>query len=876
MKLHLTALLYVPLFCGLLAINNAYAWVQESQTTEKVSNEDTGKADGAEQGNEAEQAPEEILAGHSYHGEVFNEGPRQAAYLMDGTGNVKFAVTSEVENVQAFIEQGVGQLHGFWFLEAERSFRQALTLDPECAIAYWGAAMANMGNRDRAKGFIEEAMERKDKASPREQKYIEALSTYLKDEAKEEADRRKRGLKYIEALENIVLDHPEDLEAKAFLALSLWEGRRDSLPVVSYHAASALLSEIFAENPKHPAHHYRIHLWDYRKPEKALEGAAWCGPAAPSIAHMWHMPGHIYSRLKRYEDACYQQEASARVDHAHMMRDRVLPDQINNFAHNNEWLIRNLIFVGRVNDALDLAKNMTELPRHPKYNELGRRGSANYGRQRLFNVLWKYQLWEEALELADTAYLEPSDREDEQVKRLKLIGSAWAATGDAENKDLVLAELNERIEKLEAEKTAAVEKAVEAFEKKEKETAEKEAAKKAEASENDEAKTDEAESKEAETSEPSAENEEDADQKKADEKRAKALEKAKNDATRSINSRLKKLRGAVGVIEGYVARHDEDYKKAWEKLKSDGEQDKAWVAELQYLAGEKEEAIKALRSQVDRRKNEVIPLAILASILEKDGQHDEANQVFEQLRDASTSIDLEHPLFSRLHPIAKRLNHGDIWLKEYAAADDLGPRPDLDELGPFRWQPSPAPSWTLVNAASEKKSLSDYKGKPVIVVFYLGYGCLHCVEQLQEFAPVMDKFTEAGIEMVAISSDDQEGLITGLKNFEGEMPIPLLANPDLSMFKEYRCFDDFENQPLHGTFIIDANGMVRWQDISYEPFMNHEFLLKESTRLLDQSSPSKSNLEAVSTRLAPQKPSQRPSGVRKTGRRHWLVRLVRP
>ncbi|MDP7376872.1 MAG: hypothetical protein QF516_02140, partial [Pirellulaceae bacterium] len=37
MKLHLTALLYVPLFCGLLAINNAYAWVQESQTTEKVA-----------------------------------------------------------------------------------------------------------------------------------------------------------------------------------------------------------------------------------------------------------------------------------------------------------------------------------------------------------------------------------------------------------------------------------------------------------------------------------------------------------------------------------------------------------------------------------------------------------------------------------------------------------------------------------------------------------------------------------------------------------------------------------------------------------------------------------------------------------------------
>ena len=67
---------------------------------------------------------------------------------------------------------------------------------------------------------------------------------------------------------------------------------------------------------------------------------------------MWHMPGHIYSKLKRYADAAWQQEASARVDHAHMIRARLMPDQIHNFAHNNEWLIRNLIFIGRVHDAL--------------------------------------------------------------------------------------------------------------------------------------------------------------------------------------------------------------------------------------------------------------------------------------------------------------------------------------------------------------------------------------------------------------------------------------------------------------------------------------------------------------------------------------------
>ena len=66
------------------------------------------------------------------------------------------------------------------------------------------------------------------------------------------------------------------------------------------------------------------------------------------------------------------------------------------------------------------------------------------------------------------------------------------------------------------------------------------------------------------------------------------------------------------------------------------------------------------------------------------------------------------------------------------------------------------------------------------------------------------------------------------------MAIPLVANPELDVFRAYRAYDDFEKKPLHGTFLIDAAGLVRWQDISYEPFMDADFLLKESQRLLSQ------------------------------------------
>ena len=64
-------------------------------------------------------------------------------------------------------------------------------------------------------------------------------------------------------------------------------------------------------------------------------------------------------------------------------------------------------------------------------------------------------------------------------------------------------------------------------------------------------------------------------------------------------------------------------------------------------------------------------------------------------------------------------------------------------------------------------------------------------------------------------------------------PFPLLADAEMNVFRTYRCYDDFEKAALHGTFVVDRNGLVRWQDISFEPFMDMDFLLKESVRLLN-------------------------------------------
>ena len=108
---------------------------------------------------EADASTDGPAAGHSYHGEAFNEGPRQAAVLIEGMSPIKFETSAKTPAAQKFIEQGIAQLHGFWYLEAERSFRQASKEDPELAIAYWGMTMANANNTERARAFMDKAME---------------------------------------------------------------------------------------------------------------------------------------------------------------------------------------------------------------------------------------------------------------------------------------------------------------------------------------------------------------------------------------------------------------------------------------------------------------------------------------------------------------------------------------------------------------------------------------------------------------------------------------------------------------------------------------------------------------------------------------------
>jgi peroxiredoxin len=716
-------------------------------------------------------------AGHSYHGEVFDEGPRQKAYLMGGTGNVHLAVTTRAPQAQAFFDQGLGQLHGFWYFEAERSFRQAAALDPDCAMAYWGMGMANWENEKRGRGFIERAIARKAKASRREQLWIDGLADYLKADNR---DRKAKKQQYLRSLEAIIQDCPEDgVEARAFLAVRLWQFKGE-LPLPSLQAVDALLDQVFAANPLHPAHHYRIHLWDDSKPARALGSAAKGGAAAPTIAHMWHMPGHTYAHLHRYADAAWQQEASSRADHAHMIRDRVLPDQIHNYAHNQEWLVRDLNFIGRSRDAVALAKNLIELPRHPRWNPPNQGGrSSGYGRARLLETLERFELWDEALALASSPYLEPTDVPAEQVKRLRLVGLAHAGKGDGAALQKDIAEL-EKLANPPAEKPAPKDKLV----------------------------------------------------PPADKKKPPAQAKRRRNREPSAEKALTELKGCAAQLAGKP-------KEALELFKKVPGLSKERLARAHLLAGDKAKA-EELAKQAAGAPNQVVPLAVHVEVLHACGKAREAGEAFERLRKLSGHIDnLEAPVFKRLAPVAKALGLPADWRRPATVAADFGERPPLDSIGPFLWRPPAAPSFALRDGEGKSASLADYRGRPVLVIFYLGHGCLHCVEQLNRFGPKAKEFADLGVSLVAISPEGPDELKKSRAAYRGQgaYPFRLLSGPKLEAFKTYRAYDDFENLPLHGTFLIDGQGLLRWHDVAAEPFNDVDFVLREAKRLLSLPAP---------------------------------------
>jgi len=257
------------------------------------------------------------------------------APLLKGLGNHSFKISSDIEGVQEYFDQGLIMAFAFNHAESARSFKAAQRLDPNCAICFWGEALARgpninvtsdgkavMSPENRIEAFkafkIAESL--KESASLKERDFIEALKTRYNGNPK--TSRVDLDLNYAKSMEDLYKKYPDDNDAASLYAEALmitmpWNyWAEDGNPKSDTVKVISTIERVLELDENHPlAIHLYIHAVEASSdPGRAEAAADRLGKLVPGAGHLVHMPSHIYWRVGRYKDASQANIEAAKVD----------------------------------------------------------------------------------------------------------------------------------------------------------------------------------------------------------------------------------------------------------------------------------------------------------------------------------------------------------------------------------------------------------------------------------------------------------------------------------------------------------------------------------------------------------------------------------
>lgn len=674
--------------------------------------------------------------------------------MIEGIGKSHFPITTANPEVQKWFDQGHTLLHSFWYFEAERAFRWCLKLEPENAMAWWGLSRASE-TPERGKKFLQEAVKRKHTVSDRERMYIEVSEiANLEDPLHPRTNDEKEEQSTL-AWERLIAKYPDDLEAKSLLAIaSMWRSSRT--------ATDMLLQSVLDKQPDHPgANHYRIHNWNDRIPEKALDASAAYGRIATGIGHALHMPGHIFSNVGMWHEAAISTDSATRGEKKYMRDQMTFPWNTWNYAHNANYLSYIQCQLGLAERAISGAKQMLTVSRNPEGRK-DRRGDSyihSQGKIALLRALIQFERWKE---LSDDKQFEWTDEVGDKANKHYALSLAHLGLGDIQNASASFEELLKLKE--DAEKSSAKQRYL--------------------------------------------------------------------TQVAEVRGRLALKRGED--LEGLASLAEAAKLEAKLRLQQN---DPPFYPVLLYniLGGAYLQqkspglAVKAFEMALNGVPNDGFALAGLVEAYSALGEKDKARTSMQRLLSVWGDGD----------PGLRWLEKARGSVPESASLKplDLSPRPQrnykamaLDAFGPNVWEPYSAPSLSALDSQGKSVTLEEYKGKNVVMVFYLGEECLHCLEQLDKVAKRRSEFAAADTEVLALSSADPAKNAASRKM--KDLPVRLLSDSkDHDNARRFKSFDDFEGLELHSTLLIDKKGRVHWARFGGDPFDDVDFLLSEIKRM---------------------------------------------
>jgi tetratricopeptide (TPR) repeat protein len=235
---------------------------------------------------------------------------------------------------QHYFDQGLTLVYAFNHDEAARSFAYAAKLDPKCAMAYWGIALARGPNYNEwvidasrekvSSDAVKNAQELAPNASATEQAYISAFAKRVS--AASQADQKKLGEDYRDAMRELMRRYPDDLDAAVLFAdaavdLHAWMlWKRDGSPEEGTMEAVQALESVLKRDPDHiGANHFYIHALEASPhPEQAMASARKLANLAPGAGHLVHMPAHIYIRTGDYHAASVSNKQAMGADQGYI------------------------------------------------------------------------------------------------------------------------------------------------------------------------------------------------------------------------------------------------------------------------------------------------------------------------------------------------------------------------------------------------------------------------------------------------------------------------------------------------------------------------------------------------------------------------------
>ena len=332
--------------------------------------------------------------------------------LYDGLGSYSRKITTNSAEAQRYFDQGLGFLQGFNHHAAIRAFQQAAELDPKCAMAHWGAALAcgphinSMAVPPPAAELAWKelglAQKNASNASLVEQALIHALAKRYANPQPE--DRTGLDRAYADAMREVWKKYPKDpdvgaLFAEAMMNLRPWDQwTPDGKPQPGTEETIATLDAVLKLNPNHPlANHLYIHAVEASpNPERAIAAADRLRNLQPGLAHNVHMPSHIDIRTGQWLKAI---DTNAKAVEANKRYRKIFgaPKGFLNvyIAHNRHMLAYAAMMTGQRGLAMKHIRAMVaEIPAD-FLNENALQAEGNVAMP--LEVMVRFGLWDEIL-----------------------------------------------------------------------------------------------------------------------------------------------------------------------------------------------------------------------------------------------------------------------------------------------------------------------------------------------------------------------------------------------------------------------------------------------------------------------------------------------